>query len=347
MFRLQDNSPRTEADLIADKIGFLRAYPVLSRQRGQGANIRPEDAGALWAGGNVSGLEMRAGRLLGIDDLTRRDLHCAGHRDAFLALRGAGAGSRLVVPGAAGGDDPLFLSAEVFATPAEAEAATAAAYRAVRERGGLVVGVRRNTRRFEVMIVGEGGFSLTHRDAFDTQADATAAARAVLFRYDALLAADACNSEGMHLIEHLLLRPRGPGDALMPVCLPADGRACGDEDPYSFRASVVLPYWPARFRDVNFRTLVERTLREEAPAHVQLRICWVGQRQMADLDAAHRAWLTALRAGPPAALAARAADLIAVLAGLSTVYPAATLHDCDLGEDDRPVTLGASALGLF
>jgi hypothetical protein len=88
-------------------------------------------------------------------------------------------------------------------------------------------------------------------------------------------------------------------------------------------------------------------LREEAPAHVQLRVCWVGQRQMADLDTAHRAWLTALRGGLSSELSARAADLIAVLAELSTVYPAATLHDCDLGEDERPVTLGASALGLF
>jgi hypothetical protein len=347
MFRVADNRARTEAELIADKIGFLREYPVLSRMRGQGANMRPEDPALLWDSANVSGLEMRAGRLLGIDDLTRRDLHCAGHMAAFMAIRNVDGGLRLVVLPAAEGEDPLFVSAEVFPDDAAAEVAAEAAYRAVRDRGGLVVGVRQNTLRFEVMLVGDGGFGLTHRPAFDTQADATAAARAIILRYDALLAEDICNSEGMHLIEHILLRPRVKGDALMPFCLPKGAEPCGDEDPYSFRASVVLPYWPARFREVPFRDLVERMLREEAPAHVQLRICWVGQRQMADLDRAHRAWLTALRAGPSPQLSARTADLIAVLASLSTVYPAATLHDCDLGEDDRPVTLGASALGLF
>jgi hypothetical protein len=347
MFRLSDNSARTEAELIADKIGFLRTYPVMSRQRGQGANMRPEDPGLLWDSTNVSGLEMRAGRLLGIDDLTRRDLHCAGHMLAFLSVLDLDGGLRLVVLPAEAGADPLFVSAEIFADAAAGQAAAEAAYRVVRDRGGLVVGVRQNTQQFEVMLVGDNGFSLTHGPAFDTQADASLAARAIIARHDALLSEDLCNSEGFHLIEHILLRPRAKGDALMPVCLSQGASSCGDEDPYSFRASVVLPYWPERFRSMPFRTLVEQTLREEAPAHVQLRVCWVGQRQMADLDTAHRAWLTALRGGLSSELSARAADLIAVLAELSTVYPAATLHDCDLGEDERPVTLGASALGLF
>lgn len=348
MFRLDDNSVRTEADLISDKIGFLRTYPSLSRMRGQGANIHPEDPAQVWDSANVSGLEQRAGRLLGIKNLTRRNLRCDGHLAAFFSVLPVEGALRLVVPPAQDGDPHLFISDQVFDDQAAGMAAAETAYRAIRQRGGLVVGLRQNTQLFEVMLLGEAGFSLTHRPAFDTQADATAAARAIISRYDALLAADACNSEGLHLIEHILLRPRGPDDALLPVCLPkSGGPACGDEDPYSFRASLVLPYWPQRFRDINFRALAERTFREEAPAHVQLRICWVGQRQMTDLDAAHRAWLTALRDGPPADLAARAADLIAVLAGLSTVYPAATLHDCDLGEDDHPVRLGATALGLY
>ena len=36
-------------------------------------------------------------------------------------------------------------------------------------------------------------------------------------------------------------------------------------DPYSFRATVVLPYWPARFQQPEFRAFLETTLRQEAP----------------------------------------------------------------------------------
>lgn len=344
LMRIEDDSLKSAEELIADKLQFLRDWPGLSRGRGQGADLAPEDAGRVWNSANVSGLELRAGRLLGIADLRRRDLACAGHAEALFAVRSIDGGLRVIVPAAQGAR--LFVSDQTFPTREEALAAARAAHGVMRARGGIVVGLRQGTQRFEITLMVPGA-PLTHRAAFDTAGQATAAARALIDRYDALLVSEACNAEGMHLIEHLPLRPRAAGDPLMPVCLPEGADLCGEEDPYSFRASVVLPYWPRRFRDMNFRALVERTLREEAPAHVQLRICWAGLAQMTDLDAAHRAWLQALRAGDPAARRAAAARLIGVLSSLSTVYPAATLHDCDLAEDARPVRLGSTALGIF
>jgi hypothetical protein len=168
-----------------------------------------------------------------------------------------------------------------------------------------------------------------------------------LDRYDQLLAADLCNSEGMHLIEHVLLRPRAADHALLPVCLGEDCEFCGEEDPYSFRVSVILPYWPARFRNLDFRALVERVLREEAPAHVQVKVCWIGQRQMAELDDLYHQWLLALRNGAAPTIRQPARRLIDQMTRLVTVYPAASLHDCDDGDDETPVRLGASALGIF
>ncbi|NJM91693.1 MAG: hypothetical protein HC861_02675 [Rhodospirillaceae bacterium] len=158
-----------------------------------------------------------------------------------------------------------------------------------------------------------------------------------------------CNSEGMHLVEHILLRPFARDDPLMQVCLSDDCSFCGEEDPYSFRISVVLPYWPERFRNLHFRALLERTLREEAPAHIQVKVCWIGQRQMQAFDAAYRAWLTARAAAKPdpAAIRAAAKTLIACLESLTTVYPPASLHDCDVGEDTTIVRLGSTALGIF
>ena len=201
---------------------------------------------------------------------------------------------------------------------------------------------------FTLRIV-SGETPLTHNATFDTEVDATRAARAIIDRYDALLASDLCNSEGMHLVEHILLRPAAPGDKLMSVCLGADCTACGDEDPYSFRVSVVLPYWPERFRNLHFRALLERTLREEAPAHVLVKVCWISQQQMIEFDAAFHAWLTAKAAADPdpAALRDTARDLIEIMEGLKTVYPAASLHDCDEGEDETIVRLGSTSLGIF
>lgn len=78
------------------------------------------------------------------------------------------------------------------------------------------------------------------------------------------------------VVEHVLLRPRFYGQALMPVCLAADCEMCGEEDPYSFRLTLVMPGWLNQFRNVDFRRFAERTIRLETPAHLLVKICWVG-----------------------------------------------------------------------
>ncbi|MBI1181882.1 MAG: hypothetical protein GC201_15150 [Alphaproteobacteria bacterium] len=345
-FRLSGDRLRTSAQLIGDKIDFLSEYPLLSRERGQAANIRPENPALVWDSDNISGLERRAGRLLGIDDLTRRDLHCAGHFDALFGTQKTGNQFRVVVRDSA--NAVLFASGETFASAQDALDAAAAAYPGLRDEGAFEIAETQGATTFTMRIV-SGPAPLTHNATFSTQVDATMAARAVIDRYDALLASDLCNSEGMHLIEHILLRPAAAGDELMRVCLGDECDFCGEEDPYSFRVSAVLPYWPERFRDLNFRALLERTIREEAPAHVQVKVCWIGQRQMTELDAAYHDWLTARAAAKPNAttIRNRARKLIQVLEALTTVYPAASLHDCDAGEEETLVRLGSTALGIF
>jgi len=193
------------------------------------------------------------------------------------------------------------------------------------------------------------GAVLTHDSRFETVGEATRRARAIVLRYDTILASDICNAEGLHVIEHLLLRPRRPGDRLMQVCLPPDCAYCGEQDPYSFRLHVVLPYWPERFRNLDFRRYAERLIREETPAHVMPRICWVGSAEMRELDLTLRGWLQLTRdpQADPAELSAALGALIAALERLRTVNPPATLHDCAEGEDDAIVRLDAATLGLF
>lgn len=84
-------------------------------------------------------------------------------------------------------------------------------------------------------------------------------------------------NERAMVIEHLLLRPKFPGDALYPAC--ADGlcQTCGDEDPYSFRLTWIMPGWQAPyFSNLELRGFADQTIRRETPSHLLAKICWVG-----------------------------------------------------------------------
>jgi hypothetical protein len=186
---------------------------------------------------------------------------------------------------------------------------------------------------------------------------------------DGLVAAfkPSCDAEGLFLVEHLLLRPRFTVNAVAPatpeslyeplqVCLAKDCAFCGEEDPYSFRASVLLPYWPVRFQDMDFRRFFETILREEAPAHVSLKICWINYTSMQRFQAIYQEWLLALQAYETDLLpddqskqdAFRLANnkMVEFLAQVHSEYPEARLHDCDTGITN-PVTLGSTVLGSY
>lgn len=64
-------------------------------------------------------------------------------------------------------------------------------------------------------------------------------------------------------------------------------------DPYSFWVSVVIPYWPRRFQNLNFRSFFENTLRRELPAYVAPNIIWANPRDMKAFEQAYRDWLAA------------------------------------------------------
>ncbi len=192
-------------------------------------------------------------------------------------------------------------------------------------------------------------------------------------------------TEGFYVLEHILLRPKTslppekhdsppqeddryqtaddtpqnspPLDQFLPLCVgPEDLADVADDqplltwqDPYSFWVSVILPAWPRRFRDFDFRCFIERTLRLEAPAHVALKIAWLDPAQMAEFEAAYRPWLeqTAL------ASQERECDrtdtlnqLIDLLTQLRSVYPQGHLYDPDVSDSQtNPILLNQTALG--
>lgn len=345
-FALAGGSLGTPRQGLARKAAFLAEAPLLSRDRSAGFDYRPETPARIWDTDNVPGLQKRVARLLGIADYSRRDLHCAALFDALFQPFEDAAGTGLRITTADGG--ALFASEERFADAAAALAAARSVFARLRAADGRAIDASGGVNTVVLTLRG-GGVTLHHADRFETALDALARARAILARHDALLHSDLCGDEGLHVIEHILLRPRRPGDRLMQVCLPADCENCGAEDPYSFRLHVVLPYWPARFRSQAFRRYAERLIREETPAHIHARICWIDNAQMTELDAAWRGWLEAAADGDASAADRAAAldALIGILGRLRTVNPPASLHDCAEGEDETVVRLDASSLGLF
>lgn len=128
--------------------------------------------------------------------------------------------------------------------------------------------------------------------------------------------------EGMHLVEHILLRPEGKDDCRLPSCPdsecqlewqkdadPSDPCESLDDsgeaglrqryvpglDPYSFWATLVLPSWTERFRNRESRHFFRQMLHREAPMLVGLNIVWLGPRQMSEFEKVLRSWLESLR----------------------------------------------------
>lgn len=132
------------------------------------------------------------------------------------------------------------------------------------------------------------------------------------------------------------------GDEYLPVpllCNDNNGEICSElSDPYSFRATIVIPFWPKRFNDPQFREFMETTLRRETPAHILPRICWLDTCQMREFETAYQRWLNTqeIKNDHCDALDARNA-LIEVLKKLRSNYPEAQLFSCAQDSADNNI----------
>jgi hypothetical protein len=150
------------------------------------------------------------------------------------------------------------------------------------------------------------------------------------------------------VVEHLLFRPRRQDlDPLLPICIPPGCEACGEEDPYSFRITLVIGgEGGVANSEIEWRRFAEKAVRMEVPAHLAAKICWVSKAQLTAFEAVWCPWLAELAKDPldKAALAARLEDLLTVFNALKSVYPPASLHDCADGNDENRVFLDQSII---
>ena len=228
------------------------------------------------------------------------------------------------------------------------------------QHGNILIELAQNSRNFRLITVENGlfGWVLTNKDKqpilathyYSSEAEQKQAIEALQTRI---------NDEGFHVLEHILLRPKTVSDNFLPIFVNADDtttqtgeqKSLTYQDPYSFWITVILPYWTERFRDIDFRRFVERTLRLEAPAHVALKIAWVDARQMREFEVAYRDWLEQLALdacdGDACDLTGTLNRLLAIIPQLRSVYPKGILYDDSQASvrQVQPIILNQTALG--
>jgi len=361
MYRINYND-RTEdrigfTEITAAKIRTLKAYDDISSNRGKAFNYFPQkndltiDTAQLWDTGNVSGLEKRISFLTGIADYTRRFLYCIKNievrcEEEKVIQNGEEVFKCYHVFSLTSLSGITMQSGVKYDTAAQAEQAVADV---------LALGTDKANYRFDttdnhLKLIGYASETLLVSEA--TYADENAAMTDAGEMAGEI--AGTCNDPvGLHLIEHILLRPRDSSFERMQVS-PQDCKCPCEQDPYSFRASVVLPYWPGHFDDMAFRQYFENKIREEAPAHVMLKVCWLSNELMREFEVAYKKWIEMLAAwsldSQANAVPFRDAndEMIEMLARLHSEYPLATLHDCNESkEGSNVVVLGKTVLGTF
>jgi hypothetical protein len=150
--------------------------------------------------------------------------------------------------------------------------------------------------------------------------------------------------EGVLLIENILLAASDWAEPHLPICGDTECTDCAGDDPYSYRVHVLLPAYATRFKVVDFRRFVEEVIREEMPAHVLPRICWVSREDMSSVETAYHAWLDA-RASGASDVNDRLRALITVLYGARNVYFGSRLRRCVPGDERPRFQLGRTPLG--
>ena len=350
MLMFNQEGESAQQRIIEDKQQFLENYPVTSSQRGLGYDYRFPDKSD-----NISGYQKRVYQLLGIDGLERKSFS----KDA-LSIEQDGTGWRFVIR----------IDSKLLFTSISCEERDS-----IETLLDLALSLGDCSSNYRLDIT-DTKYELVLSCGDETEPAAIGKTttledlQAVIGLFQML-----GNNEGLHLIEHVLLRKRSnDGDTsapFMPIQLnKTDVCECVEvRDPYSFRFTLILPAWSRRFRDMRFRHFVEETLRLEAPAHTLARICWLNYSQMQDFEAIYQTWLKKLSEQDDKLGLCNEADfsgqyplnetanaeyeqaldkLIKALHSLTSTYPIARLHDCQhVDTETSPVSLNNTILGTF
>lgn len=345
LYSYSDSKAHADEKLINDKISFLKDLPFMGANRARAINYTLQ--GGVCNGMNVAGLEVRIRRLLGIGSgiqffelYEEKDLDGVSNELRWRLKEENG---------------HIVLSASTRYASGDYESSLAKAVAEIGEVKKHICHIERyeikKVKTWVVNLTNETGETIaTRKQHFKTQADAEKARDEIIEFGKKILAADR-----IFVVEHLLLRPRQvpslplfpDGDPLLNICIPNDCKLCGEEDPYSFRLTIVLSGETGIANSgIEFRRFAEETIRSEVPAHLGVKICWVSVEQLLAFEAVYCDWLSELAKGETDSLTLheKLKALLNVFEKLKSVYPEARLHDCKDGDDSNRVFLGQTII---
>jgi len=268
----------TPPQLIADKIDFLKVLPEISRCRARAFNYRPsgESSATVWDSTNISGYEKRVCKKLGFKVWDRRNLYW-NLMDTFskntLTYSFSDAAGNILLQGSSN-------VLNTYSAEQILQFGRSASYYQVYPQSG----------QYRIRLLSDTGMLLAnHSPPYPNQL-AAIQSRDNLVRTINLH----FSGEGLHVLEHILLRPRFNEGTFATTDSLLSGykfRCTALKDPYSFVATVVFPSGYKRdfsgtgslnpiagmgkMRDEAFRRFAERTAREEMPAHIFPSIFWL------------------------------------------------------------------------
>lgn len=262
--------------LIACKIGLLRHLCDLSARRAQAVDVHA----SYWEGRNFAPVQLRVQLLAGGSEaLPGRSLVAAVHNDALRFISDKRYQDRLHHQASYSDTVPLAWPEQ----PAMESGLEGLPHGAV-SPSLMLAGIRKEN--YAVLPDGDHGWLCLNVDdercwpLVRLPNDALAAgARHIR---DSLIDVSK-DSEGFHLLEHVLLRPRGE-----------DAAHGGFDEFHAHRVSVVLPAFTARFSDRSCQAWMEELISQNLPAHILPTFYWLDFAFMAQFELRYRNWLAAL-----------------------------------------------------
>lgn len=371
----------TDQVVLRDKENFLKDYKVVSKDRGNAFDYYKQPIANLWNTNNVSGAEKRISRLIGIKDYSRRNLSNSfvemynfidSDNQSVYRWRILDTHNEIV----------LSSTAEYFDTSAANKELYFAVLQIIQTREYKIKEAFKNGTVKDLSIIdniliqqsdaGKYSYDIINPAIKDKKNPNRIIARR--FEYYNNLSdleksilelikfmKEDFTEEGMFLVEHMMLRPDvnlttiNP-DTFMPICAD-ECDSCEPIDPYSYRVSVVLPGYTLRFANTDFRNYIEKIIKEELPAHVLAKICWIGYRekdvkdpaenQLVQFEKTYKDYLFAKTDLNQEQPEPQLISFIKALTSLDNVYPTGRLFDCS-DENERlsdKIILGKTNLG--
>lgn len=301
-FNYCDTEEELERELIRNKIHLLKEIVEISRKRGAAFNYRKPS----WNTANITSLKKKVGILLGWRHHQNRSLTIAIRRQDLSVV--SDAADKVLEEGTL--DLQLFTLAEIAAHAEQkfepipiSRAGEAVNLNEMRRELNHMVPIKNNLVTESLLCygidinryrLGSPTAGKNYQVIFNPNDDGR---WWYLANYtDKPSAVDSINrlrrfllqlnrqSEGLHIVEHILLRIAGKSK-YAPLRLP------NGSEFYAFRISVILPSWTARCQDQNFRHLAEETVRLNCPAHILPQFYWLDFKEMIEFEDRYCKWL--------------------------------------------------------